>query len=155
MLAFLLVGHIMSVLIGFGPIFTFPFIGILAQSEPMHANVLVRLNHKIAQTLVVPLGLLAAVFGVLLFFNLNLDLRQNAWLGAAVILYILAMSIAILVQLPNAKRLIDLTDAGKITPERMSQAQMLAKRSKLVGIALTVMLLIIVVLMVWKPGFTA
>ena len=155
MFQFLLAGHVLSVFIGFGPIFAFPFIGVLAQKEPAHASVLIRLNSLIGSRLTIPLGLLAGLFGVLLFFNLSLDLTKNVWLGVAVTLYVLAMLGAILHQEPTAKRLIDLTDATKITPERLAEAQRLAQRLKLVGIVLTLMLLVIIVLMVTRPGFTA
>jgi hypothetical protein len=152
--AFLLTAHILSMFIGFGPIFAFPFIGILAEREPMYGNVLIRLNHMIGKGLAIPMGLVGGVFGVLLWFNLGLDLTKNVWLGVAILLYVLAVLGAIFHQTPTASKMIKLTAPDNITPEGIAEAQRLAKRLKLVGTVMTLMLVAVIVLMAWKPGLT-
>ena len=154
MTAFLLSAHILCILIGFGPTFAFAFIGMLAEREPAHANLLVRLTHTISTRLVIPFAILAGIFGLLLFFNVNLDLTKNIWLGVSIGIYVLVVGVGILIQTPGARRMIELTKPDNLTPEGIAEAQRLAKRSKLLGIGQSLGIVAIVILMAWKPGLT-
>ena len=153
----LLVIHVMTAIIAFGPVFTFPILGLMAEhastQEVGHALALA--TKKIGRGIVVPVGLTQIVTGVWLLLGLHLDLRHNVWLGSALVIYIFAMGAVLFHQLPTQSRIVELTAPGQDMAVNGPIVAGLGKRVKAVGIVLTLALLVIIVLMAWKPGFTA
>jgi uncharacterized membrane protein len=90
---------------------------------------------------------LLLVTGLLMVWVGDLELTQF-WLATALVLYVAAVALGLLVYTPTLRRQISLlASAGPDAPE----FQALAKRGTAVGIALGVIVVVIVFLMVTKP----
>jgi len=149
--ALLLSLHVLAAIIGFGPAFVFPFLGVMSGREPAHAHALQRVGELISTRLIIPVTLTMAVTGALLIGEAHLDLAENSWLGASIVLYVLAMA-ALIFQVPMQRRLIALLDPARGGPPPADQVKPLVSRLRLIGIGLAVGIVVITVLMVWKPG---
>lgn len=144
--------HVLGAIVAFGPAFAFPFYGAAAGREPQHANFMVRATHTVVTRLVVPLALLQGVTGVGLILAFQLDLLNSRWLLSAIVLYLIALYIAIGLNLPNADRVIELTSAPPApgsgpSPELLDRVA----RGRRYGITLVILIGVIAALMVVKP----
>jgi uncharacterized membrane protein len=88
--------------------------------------------------------------GLVLIFlaGLAVDFFTHWWLVISIVLYAIAFYLAIFRQTPTIERMIALAKAGPPTPEFMS----LAKSTQRIGPITTVLLTLIIILMVTKPG---
>ncbi len=152
----LFVLHVGGAIIAFGPTFTFPIIGAMGGGEPMHSSFALRLSERIEERLVVPLALFQAVTGVALIWTVGIDVFTHLWLLLAIILYVTALAIVFMNQLPVTRQLIEATKApppappaGAVPPSGPPPhiAAML-KRVQMGGMAATVLLVAIIILMV-------
>ncbi len=148
--------HIGGAIIAFGPTFALPLIGAMSGKEPQHANFAARASGIISQRRIIPFALSMAVTGGLLIWWTGRDLTSpaNYWLDVAIVIYVFAISYALLVQAPAGRRLVELTSrppdpgASGPPPELMATAKRLRQGTLLLMGAVT----IIVALMVFKPG---
>lgn len=154
-LEFWLFLHVMGAIAGFGVSFAFPFLGAAGGKEPMHANFAIRVTELITKRWVVPLAILQAVTGTILIFAVDWDLFANEWLYIGILLFVINLSFSLFVQARNERRIIELTReppppgaTGGPPPEVAA----LGRRLRLGGMFLTINLVAIVVLMVYKPG---
>lgn len=148
--------HVLAAIIAFGPTFAFPIIGAMSGHEPHHANFAVRVTHRVGDILVEPFAISMLVTGALMIWSAGIPLfdREARWLVVAIVLYLVALSLALFVSRPNVKRVIALSSgdappAGPPPPEMMSAIGIVQR----VGMALLVLLVVIVFLMVVKPDF--
>ncbi len=149
--------HILGAVVAFGPTFAFAFFGAATGREPQHANFTLRTIDFIARRLVVPLAILQGITGLGLFLAEGINLLDRWWLLVAIVLYAAALYIAIGLNLPNLRRLIELTTppagappgppAGGPPPELLSRVA----RSRQYGMAMSGLVVAIVFLMVVKP----
>jgi uncharacterized membrane protein len=151
--------HILGAVIAFGPGFAFAFFGAAAGREPQHANFTLRTTDIVARRLIVPLAILQGVTGIGLILAEGVDLFARLWLLVAIVLYAAALYIAIGLNLPNLRRLIEMTSApaggpptggppaGGPPPELLSRVA----RSRQYGMAMSGLVVVIVFLMVVKP----
>jgi uncharacterized membrane protein len=146
--------HVMGAIVAFGPTFSaFPIIGMMAGKEPQHANFAARLNEQITATRVVPLAIFQGITGLVLIFLTGFNPFSQLWLGLGIVLYLIAISYALLVQRPIGKRIAELTStppppgAAGPPPELMAAV----KRAQQGGAFLAIMIVLIVILMVTKP----
>ena len=150
----LLYAHILGAIMAFGPTFAFPFFGAAAGREPQHGNFMARASYVVATRLVVPLAILQGVTGVGLILAESLDLFNTRWLLVGILLYAIALYIAIVINLPNARRVIELSSTppppGSGPPPELPQRAAAGRRN---GIILAVLIVLIVGLMVLKPSF--
>ena len=151
-LELLLLFHVGSAIIGFGATFTFAVLGPLAAKTggPQALGMLKGIV-KIEKTLVYPAIVLQPLTGVLLIFELGLDndFFGHYWLWLSIAIYAVAVYIALLQQTPTVEKLIEAAESGRAdTPEFAA----LGKKAATFGPVLTVMLLVIIFLMVIKPG---
>jgi hypothetical protein len=152
----LLVLHIGGAIIAFGPTFAFPFIGAMGGKEPMHANFALRANEVVANRLVVPLALFQGVTGVLLIWNLGIDVFAHLWLLLGIVLYIAALAVAFGNQLPATRKLIELTSTPPPAPAPGAPAPSgpppavaaLVRRVQIGGMVNVTLIVLIVILMV-------
>ena len=149
--------HILAALAAFGPTFAFGIIGARGGKEPQHALFATQLVASLSTRLVMPVGLVVLVTGILMIFSADIDLADNPWLWIALILYVVMYLFSFFVQRRTALAMIE--EMKKMTgppPEGASgpppQLAPLIKRAQLGGIFLTLLLVTIVVLMVFKPG---
>ena len=146
--------HVIGAIIAFGPTFSaFPVIGAMAGKEPQHANFAARVNGRIFQVRVLPLAIFQGVTGLVLIFLTGMNPFSQLWLGLGIVLYVIAISYALLVQAPTGRRIAELTatppppGASGPPPELMAAV----KRSRQGSMALQLLLVLIVILMVTKP----
>ncbi len=156
--------HVTAAIVAFGPTFVFPLIGAVSKRHPMHAGFGLLLSEVIEMRLVIPFALSMPVSGLGLAFTLGIEWNHNPWLIAGVAIYAVAMYIAIVLQAPIVRRLVQMTMHGPAATAPMpagpgaaaagpppEMARML-KRMRIQGMILTGMLISIIVLMTWKPG---
>jgi hypothetical protein len=152
--------HVMLAIIAFGPTFVFPLIGVLASRHPQHVWFALHLNEAIESRLVIPFALTMPVSGTALIIDRHIDLTASKWLGAGIILYIIALSLALFHQVPMTRRLIRISTAmpapgpGAVAAAPPPEMARILVRVRAVGMALFVLLFTIVALMIWKPGGT-
>jgi uncharacterized membrane protein len=103
--------HVLAAILAFGPTFAFPLIGGMGGKEPQHANFATRVSDTISHRQVIPLALSMPVTGaaMILVAGLNLTDRRFWWLDIAIVLYVIAITFALLVQTKNVERLIEAT----------------------------------------------
>jgi uncharacterized membrane protein len=151
LLTILLFLHILGAIIAFGPGFAFAFFGAAAGKEPMHANFTLRTIKTIVDRLIVPLAILQGVTGIGLVLVEGTELLTRLWLLVAIVLYAVALYVAIGLNLPNIRRFIELTSTppgpGGPNPEIMERG----KKSSQYGMAMGGLVAVIVFLMVTKP----
>ena len=158
-ITFFLFLHIAAAIVAFGPTFVFPIIGPMIGKEPQHAHFAVVIIEKIEKGLVVPVALTMLVSGIGLIIASSINPTGSPWLGVAILIYLVEIGLAIFVQLPTTSQMAKLTEqgpppgapAGGGPPPALAA---LARRSQMVGIAMTVGLFIIIFLMIFKPGGT-
>jgi hypothetical protein len=148
--------HIAAAIFAFGPTLVFPINGSLIQKNPSSLHFGMELNHLIESRLVLPLALSMSVTGVAMILNVGINLTKTVYLDVAIILYVIAVGIALFNQIPATKKLIEMSATppppgappGPPPPAIMEQIN----RAKYCGMVLTVLLFIIIILMVVKPG---
>ena len=153
-----LVIHVITAIAAFGPSFAFPLITGMSRAEPPHGNFAARVIDRVERKLVVPGALTMPISGALMIYFAQIDLfaTSTRWLLAGIVLYVIAISYAILVQIPTIDRIIHITSTppppGVVPagpPPGLLQAAEKAKRG---GILLSVLIVTIVTLMVVRPG---
>ena len=107
----LLVLHVLGAIIAFGPTFSFSVIGGLGGAEPMHGNFATRVSEAITTRRVIPIGLTMPVTGIGLIWSVGIDpfTRDTRWLLTGIVLYTIALTYSLTVQLPTVRRIISLT----------------------------------------------
>jgi uncharacterized membrane protein len=146
--------HVIGAIIAFGPTFSaFPVIGAMAGKEPQHANFAARVNGRIFQVRVLPLGIFQGVTGLVLILLTGMNPFSQLWLGLGIVLYLIAISYALLVQAPTGRRIAELTATPRPPGASGPPPQLYAvvKRSRQGSMALQLLLVVIVILMATKP----
>ncbi len=154
--------HVMGAIAVFGPTFVFPIIANQVQKAPQHGHFGAVLGEFIERRLVLPGAMVQGITGValILISGRDLTVAANRWLVAAIILYLIAIGFAAMVQAKNAEKMVELTahmppgppPAGAPAgppPEIAATGKKLAQGGQL----LSVLIVLIVILMVTKPGF--
>lgn len=159
---FLLFLHVLGAIIAFGPTFAFSIIGAMGGAEPQHANFATRVSHRIGDILVEPFAISMGVTGALMIWAAEIPFLDASmrWLQIAIVLYLIALGLALFVSRPNVKRIIALSGgeggappAGPPTgppPPELLGAVAIVQR---IGMILIVLLVTIVFLMTVKPDF--
>lgn len=158
-LALLVFLHVIGAIVAFGPTFAFPLIGGMGGKEPQHVNFAVRITERIEERMTLPLAVVQGVTGVLIIWRGGYDIFK-LWLGLGIILYLIALGIAIFVSLPTTKKLAEATSAPPPAPVPGAPAPSgppphvaaLVKKAQQTGMLLTVLLVAIIFLMAAKPG---
>jgi hypothetical protein len=168
LLAILLFLHVLGAIVAFGPTFANALMGPMAAAEPMHMNFTLRMQKKIASTLITPLALVQGVTGLLLVWRFSeldaqksfLDVLTQGWLLVAIAMYITALAISFLVIYPNLHTLLDGTSgpppappAGGAPAGPPPHIMAAAKRIRMASMTNLVLIVSIVFLMVTRPVF--
>lgn len=144
--------HIGSAVVGFGPTFTFPLWGALAAARgPQNVPLVLAGIRAILNRVVIPLALVVLGTGVALIFVSGFDFFASEWLWIAVLLFVINFTLGVGAGLPNLNRTLALLESGQAA-ERMDEVRARAARQRLLGILQGVIVLVILGLMVWKPG---
>ncbi len=144
--------HVLGAIVAFGFGFTVPVIGRMAAAEPQHGNFFLRAGKRVGDTILLPASLSMAVTGAgLIYFGTRTP--REMWLSVGMGIYVVAVLVVLFVQRPAFHKLIALTSTppGPAGPD--PQVPVLLKRMRVVGLGLTVAVVVIVYLMVYKPAF--
>ena len=154
MFQLLLFLHVMGAIIVFGPSFAFPLIAGQARKAPQHSHFAALVTDVIERKIIIPGAIVQGITGVLLILVANRDLTiaANRWLLAAIVLYLIAIVFAVAVQAPAAAKMVELTKTPPgpegPSPELLANAKKLQRG----GMFLALLVVVIVFLMVVKPG---
>ncbi|MFV2063389.1 MAG: DUF2269 family protein [Chloroflexota bacterium] len=153
MLQFWMFLHILGAIVAFGFGFTAPFFGSMLAKEPQHGNWYLRSIKRIYDVLLIPVALTMAVSGYLLVVESGGSERfRELWLGLGASLYVIAILVVLLVQRPTLSKVIALTSQPPGPDGPPAEVPKLLKRLKVVGSGLGVTVVVIVALMIFKPG---
>ena len=149
----LIIVHVLSAIIGIGATFTFAVIGsVQSRMEGPGALALLEVDEAIHKRLVTPFALgLLPLTGALMIFarGWRNDFWSHQWLWGAIVLYVIAAGLASSILAPGVRKLIALGKEGHAgTPEFMR----LVRVQQRLGPVTSIIVVVIVVLMVWKPG---
>ncbi len=158
-LAILLFLHVAGAIIAFGPLFAFMFLGPMARREPMHVNFAVRFQSRVSRRLVLPLAVFQGITGLLIVWRTQINILTTPWLLVAIVLYIIALTIAFAVLIPTANKLIEATSAPPPQPAAGAppptgpppHIAALVRRARMFSMINATLIVIIVFLMVTKP----
>src|SRR5579859_1162078 len=152
LVAILVLIHVAGAIIGFGPTFTFAILGPMAgKAGPQGGLALLEAMEAIEKTLVVPVAMVfQPLSGLALIFvsGYNVGFFSHYWLWVGIILYAIAFYLGIFGQNRRLARMIELAKAGPPTPEFIAMAKKVGQMSPVI----TVLIVVIIVLMVTKPG---
>ncbi len=147
--------HVMGAILAFGPTYAFSIIGAMGGKEPQHANFGVRVTAQIGSKLVYPLAILQGVTGLALIWVGNIPLMSRPWLLLGIVIYLIAITFALTVQRNALHNIIELTSAPPPAgsppgppPGLMETVTKVQRGGMFLGLAI----LVIVFLMVVKPG---
>jgi uncharacterized membrane protein len=148
--------HVMGAILAFGPTFAYSIMGSMAAKEPQHINFSLRQTELIGNRLVYPLGIFQGITGVLLLIAAKIEPQTQPWLVAGIILYLIAITYALTIQRNALHHLIELTATppppGAPPGPPPPEVQATVKRIQRGGMLLGTLIVIIVFLMVVKPG---
>ena len=151
--------HVFGAIAAFGPSFVLPIIASQARKMPAGALFGLKVTDTVERRLIIPLGLFQAVTGIGLMATVGYNLTATHWLAAGIILYVIAISVAIAVQAKTVESMVHFLETMPApapgTPPGPPPAAFLAlgKRAQNGGMFLTVMLVLIVFFMAVKPQF--
>ena len=154
MLQLLLFLHVLGAIIVFGPSFAFPLIAGQARKSPQNSHFAAIVTDVIERRIIIPGAIIQGITGVLLILVLNADLTSPSyrWLISAIVLYLIAIVFAVAVQAPAAAKMVELTSTPPgpegPSPELLANARKLQRG----GMFLALLVVVIVFLMVVKPG---
>jgi hypothetical protein len=161
MLQLFLLLHVLGAIFVFGPTVAFTFLASETRRSPMNGHFSAVVGDAIERKVVLPGAVVQGITGVCLVLIGGFDLtaQANRWLVGALVLYAIAIVFAFAVQARNAAKMVELTKTPPPAPqpgtapsgpppEIAATGQQLARG----GMFLTVMIVLIVSLMVLKPG---
>jgi len=150
---YLLFLHVLGAILAFGPTFAYSIMGSMAGKEPQFANFSTRQTEAIGNRLVYPLAVFQGVTGVLLIWAASFNVMGTGWLAAGIVLYLITLTYALTIQRNTVHHLIELTSTPP-APGSPPNPEIPAtvRRIQRGGIFLALMIVVIVFLMVVKPG---
>ena len=152
LLVVVLVIHVFGAVFGFGPSVAYAVLGPAAgKAGPQGGIAIMEAMIAIEKRLILPFAVaIQPLSGLALIFlaGYNINFFSHYWLWIAILLYASAFYLAILVQTPTLEKMVHIVKAGPPTPEFMAAA----KRTQRLGPVITILLALIVILMVAKPG---
>jgi hypothetical protein len=144
--------HVGGAIVGFGPIFGFSVMGPMAGrlGGPQGLGIL-KAMLKIQKGIVIPMAVVQGVTGLFLISALGYDKNfvSHTWLVVSILLYLVALAVAFFVLRPTLSGLVALGEDGKADGPEFGA---LVRKSQTFGPILTLLLVIIIVLMVLRPG---
>jgi uncharacterized membrane protein len=142
--------HILGAIAAFGFGFIAPVLGSMLAKEPQHGGWYIRAVKRVSDVVLVPAALSMAVTGVGLVM-VGAHRFEEPWLVLSLVIYVGALAAVFLVQRPTLDRLIVLTSSPPGPDGPSPEVPVLSRRIARIGIGLTVAVIAILVLMVWKP----
>jgi hypothetical protein len=157
--------HIASAIVGFGSTFVYPILGSVAsERRGIEAVALSDGSLKSAKLVTEPFIYATAVFGLILVIITDQWEFGQTWVWSSIILSVVAVGFSHGVHQPNLKKMNELTHqlaemgpppegAPAGPPPQAVEMEKRGKDAARNGAILDVFLLLILILMIWKPGF--
>jgi uncharacterized membrane protein len=146
--------HVLGAIIAFGPGFASMVVGPMVAREPQHANFYARSQLLTSKAIITPVSISLAVTGVLMILDRGWSTITGGrhWLELAILLYVIALVISIVVMAPAGRRLVALTSQPP-APGDGPPAELMATagRVRMTGMILSLLVVVITFLMVTKP----
>ncbi|HYT30375.1 MAG TPA: DUF2269 family protein [Actinomycetota bacterium] len=158
--AFWLILHILGAFVAFGPSFAFGLIVAASRKEPQHARFALHVIETISKRMTIPIAVLVPLFGVALIYTApgHIDLWKSEWLIISIVLYMGAFFFGLFVQLPREAKMLAAMDALPPGPPPEGAGgppphiAAMGKRLQFGGMYMSLSVVVILVLMVWRPG---
>jgi uncharacterized membrane protein len=146
--------HVLGAIVAFGPGFAAMVVGPMVAREPQYANFYARSQVLAGRRLVSPVSISLAITGVAMIALRGWPALtgDKHWLEAGILLYVVAVVVAMAVQAPAGRKLVELTSvppppgAGP-SPELLKTAS----RVRWGGMLLSALVVAITFLMIAKP----
>ena len=158
--------HILAAIVGFGTVFLNGMYGAQAKQRPGPGGVAIGEANLAVSGVAEYLIYSVPITGIaLVLMEDNLWSFSQLWIWLSIVLYVVALGISHGSQIPAAKRMNELAKelaaagpppAGTAPggpPPQVIEIEALGKRLAAGGGVLNVLLVVMVILMVWKPGF--
>ena len=142
--------HILGAIAGFGPTFAYAFMTPL-KDDPGSVVTTVETIQRIQRRLVLPVIVIQPITGALLIFASGRDdgFWQHEWLWIAIAIYAVLFVLALAIDAPSRRRSLEMVRSNRVgTPEFAREVKLQGTLGPIMG----VMVLVIIVLMVFKPG---
>jgi hypothetical protein len=148
--------HILAVIAAFGPDFAFPVMAAYVKKHPEAGPAFAHFADEVFRKLTFPIAILVPFLGTGLIFTGHIPIGQ-AWLIISIVLYTLTFFFAVLVQLPNSAKMVKLVAGMPPGPPPPGappphEIEVLGKQLERGGGFLGLMVVVILILMVWRPG---
>jgi len=138
--------HILSVVVGIGAtMLNGVYAAKARKAGGPAAGAIMTANFEVT-TLAEKIIYLVPVFGILAVLASD-DVWEfsQTWIWLSIVLYVIALGIAHGVMVPNGKKML----AGPSSPQ---EAEEIGKRLAMGGMTLNLLVVVLIALMVWKPG---
>jgi hypothetical protein len=119
--------HVLGAIVALGPTFAFPLLGAMARREPEHGGFATRATILIDDRIVRPVVLVTGLTGLAMIWWRSIAVLAPAyrWLLVAIVMYVLALAISLLVQRPAVQRAVVLmsgpADPGSQLPATLAR----------------------------------
>ena len=146
--------HVLGAIVAFGPGFAAMVVGPMVAKEPQYANFYARTQLLSGRRLVTPVSISLAVTGIAMILVRGWSVLTGGshWLEAAILLYVVAVVVAMAFQAPAGRRLVELTAQPPAPGAGPSpEIRQVAGRVRTGGIVLSTLTVVITFLMVTKP----
>ena len=153
-LVILFIVHIGGAIVGIGPTYAFSILGpSVGEAGPNGGAAILRAMLKIEHKIVTPVALITQpLSGALLIFETgrNHGFFSHTWLWVSILVYIVLMYLSFMVNTPAMERMLTYMDAPTGPPGPEIQKDI--KTAQKLGPILGMMGVVIIILMIWKPG---
>lgn len=155
--------HLLSVIVGFGTVFLNGLYGAQAKKRKGPGGLAIGEANLHVSEIAEKIIYTVPLWGIgLVLMSHKVWKFSQAWIGMAIVLYIVGTTVALTVVIPSAKRMnvlsAELVDAGPPPagaggpPPQVAEMEALGKKLAIGGGTLNVLLVVLVCLMVFKPG---
>ena len=145
---FLKIVHIVTVVVGIGTVSLNGIYGAKAKAAGPNGGLAIgKANYDVSAVAEYFIYAIP-VTGVLMLLVEDFWEWSQTWVSLSIVLYVVALGISHAVQIPSARRMNELMAAGPPNAETEALEKKLAGG----GMALNLLAVVIIVLMVWKPG---
>jgi uncharacterized membrane protein len=145
--------HLFCVTIGFGAVFTNKFYAMQGKKRPGPGGLAIaEANFEVSQ-LAEKAIYLVPIFGLALvgMSDSAWELSQT-WVWLALVLYVVGVGVSHAVMIPSARQMNAVLASATTGPPPQDQLDALSKKLQSGGMFLDLLLVVLFVLMIWKPG---
>jgi hypothetical protein len=146
--------HVLGAIVAFGPGFASMIVGPMVAKEPQHANFYARTQVAAGRKLITPVAISMAVTGIAMIAVRGWAAIKGDrfWLETAILLYVVAVVVAMAYLGPAGRRLVELTSSPPALGSPPDPAiPATARRVRIGGMVLVLLTVVIAFLMVVKP----